>query len=95
MEYIEVRFIWDFRTICIMRIPPREKHSRRGRYRLFVEGQDPRAPKPGKLVSDKGTKGVVSFLPPNPVDPAGPDRYRGGAKPWESYAPGQGSVADG
>lgn len=30
-----------------------------------------------------------------PVDPAGPDRYRGGAKPWESYAPPLRGVADG
>ncbi len=30
-----------------------------------------------------------------PVDPAGPDRYRGGTKPWESCAPGRGGAADG
>ena len=30
-----------------------------------------------------------------PVDPAGPDRYRGGAKPWESHAPPLRGVANG
>ncbi len=30
-----------------------------------------------------------------PVDPAGPDRYRGRAKPWESNAPPLRGVADG
>ena len=45
---------------------------------------------------------VLACLPPLrglaaaiPVDPAGPDRYRGGAKPWKSYAPQVGGVADG
>jgi|BEDMetMinimDraft_1075159.scaffolds.fasta_scaffold01238_4 hypothetical protein len=33
---------------------------------------------------------VVIGLPPLiPVDPAGLDRYRGRAKPWESYALGK------
>ena len=30
-----------------------------------------------------------------PVDPAGPDCYRGGAKPWESHDPPLRGVADG
>ncbi len=34
-------------------------------------------------------------IPKKPVDPAGPDRYRGGAKPCESYARGPPGVAHG
>ena len=55
-----------------------------------MEGQDPQASKLGLLASDRGTKGVDSLPLLNPVDPAGPDRYRGRAKPWESYTPGKG-----
>jgi len=45
--------------------------SDRGRFGPRIK-QAPYAPRPAAAI---------------PVDPAGPDRYRGGAKPWESHAP--------
>ncbi len=49
----------------------------------------PGANNSGSLISDRGTEGGERLAALIPVDPAGPDRYRGRDKPWESYALGK------
>gem|GEM_PF-2153806 len=41
-------------------------------------------------LTEESQRVVKSPPAPIPVDPAGPDRYRGRAKPWELYTPGKG-----
>ncbi|GAY26672.1 hypothetical protein ATG_18760 [Desulfurococcaceae archaeon AG1] len=54
-------------------------------------GSDIGAPETPRTTPSHNPRGLAAATP---LDPGGPDRYRGGAKPWESYAPERG-VADG
>lgn len=70
-----------------MRDAPGGENTRTGLRLWGVEF--PGANNLGSLISDRGTEGGERLAALIPVDPAGPDRYRGRAKPWESYALGK------
>ena len=68
-------------------------------YGDIVRPREKRAHEPGPLGDKRvvrGTRdanrGAPSASGLTPVDPAGPDRYRGGANPWKSRSRGNGRL---
>ncbi|ALU30497.1 hypothetical protein ATY89_11490 [Sulfolobus acidocaldarius] len=69
--------------------PPRGTKTARGDEAYSWRDEKAEGSNLRSLIPDRGRLRVVKSPPaPIPVDPAGPDRYRGRDKPWESYTPG-------